>query len=103
MTWTCQHTTRFARAYRFTLGDRLQRQLHGVLELPLRAKFSRQRVELPRAANLELELLRFAFRLAKDLRCLSLDSYGHAARTVNEIGQMVGGWLKASAGGRAEP
>jgi hypothetical protein len=48
--------------------------------------------------NLELEIVRFQFRAARDLRCLALESFGHAARLVNEIGQMVGGWSKKSTG-----
>ena len=32
------------------------------------------------------------------MRLLTLDSYGHAAERVEEIGRMVGGWRKASAG-----
>jgi hypothetical protein len=94
--WGSRHVARFPRVHRFTVGDRLQRQLELILDRLLRAKFSRDRAGLLREANLELEVLRFQFRLAKDLHCLSLDSFGHAARTVNEVGQMVGGWLKSA-------
>jgi hypothetical protein len=71
-------------------------RLYQVLELLIRAKFSRERVALLQDGNLELELLRFQFRIAKDLKCLSLESYGYAARELNEIGKLVGGWIKAS-------
>jgi hypothetical protein len=46
-----------------------------------------------------LERLWFQFRLAGDLQCLSLQSAGHAAEQLNEIGRMVGGWLNACTGG----
>src|SRR5262245_7427163 len=95
--WTCEHIARFNRAHRFTLGDRLERQVNRVLEGLLRARYDRrERLCLLRQVNVELELLRFQFRLARDLKCLSLDSYGYSARVVNEVGQMVGGWLKKS-------
>ena len=95
--WTCRHVARFDRGHRFTLGERLERQANRVLEGLLRARYdSRGRADLVRQVNVELELLRFQFRLAKDLRCLSLDGYGYSARVVNEVGQMVGGWLKKS-------
>ena len=99
--WTCRHTAKFPRSYRFTLGDRMERRLYDLLDLLLRAKYARERVSLLKDANMELELLRFQFRLAKDLQCLSLDSYGHASRAVNEVGQLVGGWLKRSASSQA--
>jgi hypothetical protein len=95
--WTCRHLARFPRSFRFSLGDRLERRLYDILDQLLRARYTRDRLPLLQAVNQELELLRFQFRLAKDLRCLALDSYGHAARQVNEIGRMVGGWLKATA------
>jgi hypothetical protein len=99
--WSCKHIAKFTRSYRFTLGDRLERQLYQVLEKLLRAKYSRERAAILREVNLELEVLRFQFRMAKDLKCLSLDSYGYAARTVNEVGQMVGGWIKKGSAGAA--
>ena len=37
-------------------------------------------------------------RLAKDLPCLKVDSYGFAAKAIDEIGKLVGGWLKSSGG-----
>jgi hypothetical protein len=31
-------------------------------------------------------------RQARDLQCLKVKSYGHAAKTIDEIGRLVGGW-----------
>ena len=92
--WTCQHIAKFPRSYRFTLGEQLELRLYRILEDLLRAKYSKERMAILQAVNMELELLRFQFRLAKDLQCLNVKSYGYAAEKVNEIGQMVGGWLK---------
>jgi hypothetical protein len=101
--WTCKHLPNFPRGFRCTLGDRLETRLYTVLDQLVRARYSAaDRPRLLREVNLELELLRFQYRIAKDLRCLALDSYEYAARTVNEIGLMVGGWLKSLAG-RASP
>jgi hypothetical protein len=33
--------------------------------------------------------------LAKDLQCLQVKSYGFAAIQIDEIGMLVGGWLKS--------
>jgi hypothetical protein len=95
--WSCRHIANFPRSHRFTLGERMERRLYDVLELLLKAKYSGQKAGLLRQANMELELLRFQFRLAKDLKCFTLKRYEHGVRAVNEIGQMVGGWLKQSA------
>ena len=34
-------------------------------------------------------------RLAKDLQCLKVESYGFAAKAIDEIGRLVGGWLRS--------
>ena len=94
--WSCNHIAKFPRAHHFTLGDRLQVRLLTVLEMLIRAKYIRERVEILREVNTELEMLRFLFRIAKDLKCLSLESSGFAARSINEVGQLVGGWIKSS-------
>jgi len=46
-----------------------------LLETLIQAKYSRARRALRQEANLKLEILRFQFRLAKDLKCLKPRSY----------------------------
>ena len=46
--------------------------------------------------NRTLVKLHYLFRLAKDLHYLDLRRYEFAARALEEIGRMVGGWKKAS-------
>ena len=79
--WSCQHIAKFPRSQRFTLGDRLEMRLYDVLEKLLRAKYSRDRLPMLREVNMELELLRFQFRIAKDLKCLSLEAIRFTDRT----------------------
>jgi hypothetical protein len=89
----------FPRNHRFVLGERIERNLYDLLEILIRAKYNRQRQDLLVQANLVLEILRFQMRLAKDLQCLKVASYGFAAKAIDEIGKLVGGWLKS--GGKA--
>ena len=90
-----QSHRQFPRNHRFVLGERIERNLYDVLELLIRAKYTKYRQELLDQANLILEILRFQMRLAKDLQCLKVESYGFAAKAVDEIGRLVGGWLKS--------
>src|SRR5262245_12296216 len=93
--WTCHHTSRFPRNHRFVLGDRIERTLYDLLETLIQAKYTRQRQALLERANLRLEILRFQIRLAKDLQCLKANSYAFAAKAIDEIGKLVGGWRKS--------
>ena len=95
--WACQHTARFPRSHRFVLGERIERNLYALLEGLIQARYTRERRPLLTQANLTLEVLRFQMRLAKDLQCLRVNSYGFAARALDEIGRLVGGWLKSGA------
>lgn len=93
--WSCNHTSRFPRNHRFVLGERIERSLYDLLELLINAKYTRQCRELLETANLRLETLRFQMRLAKDLQCLRANSYAFAAKAIDEIGKLVGGWLRS--------
>jgi hypothetical protein len=93
--WSCNHTSQFPRNHRFVLGERIERNSYTLLETLIRAKSTKNRQRLLEEANLTLEILRFQMRLAKDLQCLKLNSYGFAAKSIDEIGRLIGGWLRS--------
>lgn len=93
--WSANHTGRFPRNHRFTLGERLERNLYELLETLIQAKYQREKTALLEAANLKLEILRFQMRLAKDLQCFKFSSYEHASGAIEEIGRLIGGWARA--------
>ena len=93
--WSCNHTSRFPRNHRFVLGERIERNLYNLLETLIAAKYTKSRQRLLEEANLSLEVLRFQMRLAKDLQCLKVESYVFAARSIDEIGRLIGGWLRS--------
>ena len=93
--WSCNHTSRFPRNHRFVLGERIERNLYNLLETLIAAKYTKNRQRLLEDANLTLEVLRFQMRLAKDLQCLKVESYAFAAKSIDEIGRLVGGWLRS--------
>ena len=92
--WSCNHTSKFPRNHRFVLGERIERNLYDLLESLIEAKYSRARTPLLQKANLRLEILRFQMRLAKDLQCLRVESYAFAAKAIDDIGKLIGGWLR---------
>ena len=96
--WTANHTCRFPRNHRHVLGTRIEDKLYDILDLLIDAKFSRQRREQLDETNRHLEKLRFLLRLARDLKCLEVSSYGFGTKAVDEIGRLVGGWLRSSDG-----
>ena len=98
--WLVPTVEKFPRGQRFLLGDRIQRTVLEVTEGIVEATYSAQSAQILRQVNLALEKLRLLFRLAKDLRYLDLRRYEFAARSIDEIGRLIGGWIQA---GRAAP
>ena len=96
MLWLVPAIEGLPRSQKFMLGDRIQSTALVVLEALIEATYSRSRERQLAEANLGLEKLRILFRLAKDLRHLDLRRYEHAARAIDEVGRMVGGWMKAN-------
>ncbi len=96
MLWLIPTVDKFPRAQKFLLGDRIQSSALDVLEGLVEAAYTKGREPILVRVNLGLEKLRYLFRLAKDLHYLDLRRYEFAARALDEIGRMVGGWIKAS-------
>ena len=92
--WLSQHLEKFPKTFKFTLGDRMGSRSYEVLELLIESKYTRDRQPLLKRVNLLLEILRFQSRIAKDTRCWSIDNYGAAARKIDEVGKLIGGWLR---------
>jgi len=92
MLWLTRHVEKFPRHHRYSLGTAMENRLQTILALLLRAKYTKDKAALLADANIELEVLRFQVRLAKDLKALPARSHGHAAKVMDEIGRQIGGW-----------
>jgi hypothetical protein len=101
MLWLVPAVEKFPRSQKFLLGDRIQATALDVLERLIEATYTRARRQHLDEANLGVEKLRFLFRLAKDLKHLDMGRYEHAARSLDEIGRLIGGWRKADDAAKA--
>ncbi len=90
---------KFPKQYKFVLGDRMQNLSSELMELTVEAYFTPGNTEAKRVllqkANLKVELMRRYLRLCADLGLLSLSSVERLQRPVDEIGRMLGGWIKS--------
>jgi len=95
MLWMIRHVEQFPRHHRYSLGMTIENRLQAILCLLLQAKYTKDRRTALERCNIELEILRFQVRLAKDLKALASGSHGHSVRQMLDIGVQVGGWFKA--------
>jgi 23S rRNA-intervening sequence protein len=102
LAWLVPTIEKFPKSHKFTIGDRIETIALDVLEELIEATYTREHTQHLRRANLGIEKLRFLLRLAADLRLLDRRRYEHAARTLDETGRLVGGWMKAHSGSTGE-
>ncbi len=95
--WLLPQVTKFPRAHRFGLGERVIRQVLDFQEALLKAGLSKQkRASLLDEADIQLALLRQNLRLCKDLELIKMNQYEHVSNMLTEIGRLLGGWKKSS-------
>ena len=92
--WLIPTVEKFPRSQKFLLGDRMQSTALDVLERLIEATYSKARGKALTDANLGIEKLRLLFRMATEMRYLDPRRYEHAARGLDEVGRLVGGWTK---------
>ncbi len=86
--------SKFSRAQRYLLGDRLEMTILDVLELLVEATYLRDKTHLLRQSNVKLEKARYYVRLCKDLKLIDLHHYQVLSKMINEVGVQLGGWIK---------
>jgi four helix bundle protein len=87
---------KFPKSQRFVLGQRIENTALGTLEGIIVANNEFNKEEALKKTSVELEKLRIFIRLAKDLRFIGFKQYEHVSGIINEIGKMLGGWIKSS-------
>jgi len=92
--WLIPLTADFPRHHRLGLARRLEESALDFYEAILQAGKSKDDPRGLRAADVQLDKVRFYLRLCKDVRLLSVGQYEHAAKMVVEIGKLLGGWIK---------
>ncbi len=96
MVWTIPKLGKFPRDQRFLLADKVQTLMCDVLEDLLYSSYASKEnaVKKLKECNLKLEKLRYYIRLCKELKYVSVKGYHYFVKRINEVGQMIGGWIK---------
>jgi len=55
-----------------------------------------EKLEPLQQASLKLNVLRVFLRLAKDMKAIDLKKYTRIQELVDEVGRMLGGWIKST-------
>ena len=98
LTWLLPATNNFPRAHRHTVTARLLNAAFNLRERLEEANIRRGSARQQKLAEADEELakVRLYLRLVTRWQWLTTGQYQHAAKMVNEIGRLLGGWKKAS-------
>ncbi len=93
--WYIKKLSSLPKNHRYTLGEKIQNTLLNLLLILSDTIYSKEKRPLLQKANKEIEKLRLLTRLLKDLAIISGDNFRFITSSINEIGQMVGGWMRS--------
>lgn len=87
----------FPKHEKHVMAADIRQSMYRLLELIVRANKKYHKKTTLQDIDVELEVLRTYIRLASDqeLKYLPLKKYENWAKMLNEIGRMLGGWMKA--------
>lgn len=98
--WLLPKAERFPKVYRSTVTQRLMGAALDFQEALFDAQAYGDKIRLRhlRRADAHLNKVRLYLRLVFHWRWLSPGQYEHTSRMVAEIGRLLGGWIKQTAG-----
>ena len=88
----------FPRSDRYSLGQRCELHTLEIIECIILASQLSKKEKLPilEKASLKLDILRILIRLAKEIKALDNRKYLSSQKHLDEIGRMLGGWIKST-------
>ena len=92
--WLLPALDKFPKKSRFTMTSRIENLALDIVELLITAKYQREKRHLLKQIDLCLEKMRILFRISHDMKLISTKAYNFSAKSINEAGMMLGGWLK---------
>jgi len=92
--WLLQHTGRFPKSYRFSVAAKLENAMLDFIEMTTIANMRKDKLPCLRSADEALAKLRILFRLSYEMHFINLKSYEFGSKKINELGRLLGGWIK---------
>jgi four helix bundle protein len=85
----------FPKSEKFTLASEIKALMAELLRLIIRANKKYHKKTTLQDIDIELHTLKTYVRLSKDLGFLPFKQYENWAKKLDEIGRMLGGWIKS--------
>ncbi|RQW03779.1 diversity-generating retroelement protein Avd [candidate division KSB1 bacterium] len=96
--WLMNHTEKFPKSHRFSVAVKMENCMLDFLRYITIANYRTKKYTLLKSADEELVTLRILLRLSCDMKFLSLSSYEFGIKSIEELGRLLGGWIKSEGG-----
>ena len=93
--WVYPLIGKFPKNQRFVLGQQLENVLLEILKGVIQANQEINKSKSLNQVSVDLDKFRILYRLAKDMRFMSIKQYQFGTEKINEIGKILGGWAKS--------
>ena len=93
--WLYLTVNKFPKSQRFVLGQQIEKTFLEILGGIIQTNQEKNKLPYLKKISVELDKLRILIRLSKDLKFISIRQYEFVAEKINEIGKMLGGWIKS--------
>jgi len=93
--WLYPTVNKFPKSQRFVLGQQIEATVLEILKKVIEANAEINKLPYLKKISVELDKLRILTRLSKDLKFISINQYQFASEKSNEIGKVLGGWMKS--------
>lgn len=93
--WLYPAVNKFPKSQRFVLGQQIENTMLNIMKGIIQANAERAKLPYLKQASVDLDKLRIIIRLAKDMKFFTVRQYEFAVGKINEIGKMLGGWIKS--------
>lgn len=94
-----EQSVHFPKRDRYTLGQKIENNILELLEFIILASQSErgEKLKILKKASVKLDVIKVLVRLCRDLKVIDTKKYLSLSSFLQEIGKMLGGWIKASA------
>ncbi len=92
--WLLEKIETFPKKVRMSFSNRIADIALNIMEGIIEARYSKNKGDILRRIDLNMEKLQVILRMCHDLAYLDHKGYEFASKKIHEAGRMVGGWRK---------
>ena len=95
--WLYPTVNKFPKSQRFVLGQRIENTMLKIVEEIIEMRLmtrGEEKLRQLQKISVEMDKLRILIRISKDLKFIKSSQYIFAVEKINEMGKMLGGWMK---------